>query len=185
MIALLASAALAAPLWADVTPALGMRGGVTGIAGVTPWAHLDTGLYLSAMTDLYAFAPETITWGLERQANRHLGAALAVGWAAPVGRWELGVYGLAGPELLVIRETKTVPALDEPVEYERRDLDWVGGVLPVARWWPSEQWGLATQVLLPLPLNPSGNPPTERIHIGIGVSWRSAAEEPAVHAGNQ
>jgi hypothetical protein len=167
------AASLAAPLSlrADVDGAMGMSAGGSALLTTNPWSHLDAGLYVSAMTDLYSFAPEPITWGLDRHVNLHLAPMAAVGWSQPVGRWTFGGYLMAGPELMVIRETRTVPALDEPIEYKHHDWDFHGGVLPTVRWMPTDHWGANFQFLLPLPWMPTGNPDFERMHFALGVTW--------------
>jgi len=176
---LLTAAALTAPATAaplpvqlDVDAAMGMRAGGTVLATVTPWAQLDAGVYVSVMTDLYAFAPEAVTWGLERERNLHVATMAALGWHTAGERWSVGLYGLVGPEVVRIVESKQVPALDAPVSYEHTDVALRGGLLPTLRWQPGDRWGANLQIMVPLPRTPTGKPALERLHLAAGVTWR-------------
>ncbi len=160
------------PVVVAVDGALGMRGGITGQVTVEPWRNTSVGVLLTSFTDLYSFAPQTITWNLETPVNLHLGSKLAIGWMADLGKVELGGHLLIGAELLWVRETKTIPALDAPVTYRILDLHSDVGLAPELRFMAWEHWGLDVVVQLPLGRMATGRPDVERIYIGAGVVWR-------------
>jgi hypothetical protein len=169
----LVGTAAAAPLRLDLSATLGMKAGAALQATASPWSHLDLGLWLGGATDLYAFAPDTVTWGLERQRNLHLMPALSAGWSQPVGRWELGGAAVFGPEWVIIRERKTAPALDAPIDYERVDRSLHGGLVPQARRRVGEgPWSVNALLFFPLPLSPTTSPDFERLSLGVGASYQ-------------
>lgn len=179
MIALVLALSLA---WAepgarvDLAGTFGMRaGGLVG-AVARPWRGFEAGAWMGVATDLYAFAPDTITWGLDPVVNLRVSPTVAVGWVAGVGRRrrvELGGHLLAGIEVSSLREQKEIPALGVPVDWSGGGVAPHGGVLGVGRFWLSDRVGLGTQLLVPLPPSATGSLHFERMFVGLGLAVRS------------
>ncbi len=171
MIALLCALAMAGPE-VDVTATLGMRAGLSATVLTRPQGPWVLGGMLTTTTDLYAFAPDAITWNLSHPVALHVTPMAAAGLLAPFARSEIGVLALAGPQISFIREEKALPALSEPAEYRAIQATAGGGMAPVFRTWFSDKVGLNTHLLVPLPLSPTGGVRFWRIHIGLGVALR-------------
>lgn len=169
MIALLAALATAAPVQADLDATLGMRAGGSALVTVAPVPHLEVGGLGTGTTDVYAGAPSWVRSGLEPAWNLHLAPMAAVGWSSGDTPVSLAVHGAAGLELSTFRETRVIPALEEPVVYGATGVRFSGGLLTTLRIRPVGP-GANLQLFVPLPPMATGAVDVVRLHLGLGIS---------------
>ena len=150
---------------------VGMRVGGGVLATVDPVRHVEVGGSLSLVTDFYAMAPDWVTDGLDPSVNLRFSPRVIAGLNTGPRRFQAALLGTAGMELLTFRESKTVPALDQPVEYGTTEVAFVGGVGLDLRYRPWDHLGFNLLAHFGLPAPPSALFDTERSFVGIGATW--------------
>ena len=169
LILLLTTFATAGTLHVEAQGLMGMRGGVGGLVTLEPTPHIELGGTTAIVTDLYALAPEWVTDNLDSKYNLHVSLQPAIGVNTGDTHVDLAVIGSVGLELLTFRESRDVPALEDPVIYGTTELAAVGGITLDLRVRPQKTWGVNLMIYTPLPPTATGNPNLERLHAGLGV----------------
>lgn len=171
MITMLFATATASTSHFEVSATLGMRAGVSGQATVEPLPHLELGGRLHLATDVYAGAPGWVRRGLDARHDLHTTGLAVVGVNSGPNRVSIGLFAGAGLELSTFREVKTVLHLEQPVIYGATGVRPAGALILELRVRPrpERRIGGSLQLVVPMPLAPTGFLYIDRIHIGLGV----------------
>lgn len=156
----------------EIDALVGLRVGGGVLATVEPLRFVETGGYLYVASDFYSMAPDWVRDGLDPKHNLRIAPLGVVGVNTGGEVFQAALLGAVGVELLSFKESKSIPALDEPVVYGTTELAPTGGAALDLRLQPYEHLGFNLLTYIPLPLTATGFFNIERAHFGLGGTWR-------------